>query len=461
MPSAQSTRPTNNGVKKNFVWQAQGIECLVDTIYINKSYQHTILPSCCNKANKPANKICKDTVYCDLCKPLFPTRAVDPSHIKFKVHWLQETYCQGSRARNPGYEPNLLKHYQMVQDHFNQVMEDEVYGMPNTPKDGQLLKYIIDDDEEQTISPLTILVECVSALYKGTHGLGPFANQIELGKQMQTRVNLFMRNEEWDASHILDLKIEGQPELAPKQTNLPMKMDTPTSVGGDPSYSDPDGPNRIFATLAVVPFTWNILDQKATTFEDADSMLSSIIMCSFSNKLHTEYFTEHGDQPMLIAVNLFDWAVDKCKKHSAAREYELLSAAYAFRWDQVGSNAYDFLIKWEALMSELHAYLHEPWTLDHRYRMLKRALPSDKNALFNSIFILHEQLHGREETMESVAHVLCQCYELAADSTSVSMHNTTEESELITLQAATLINCWACGDIGHTANRCPNDTAHA
>ncbi|KAJ1582333.1 hypothetical protein NDA11_000744 [Ustilago hordei] len=141
----------------------------------------------------------------------------------------------------------------MVQDHFNQVMEDEVYGMPNTPKDGQLLKYIIDDDEEQTISPLTILVKCVSALYKGTHGLGPFANQIELGKQMQTRVNLFMRNEEWDASHILDLKIEGQPELAPKQTNLPMKMDTPTSVGGDPSYSDPDGPNRWLVGCDATP----------------------------------------------------------------------------------------------------------------------------------------------------------------------------------------------------------------
>ncbi|KAJ1587607.1 hypothetical protein NDA12_004019 [Ustilago hordei] len=246
---------------------------------------------------------------------------------------------------------NLLPQLpRMVQDHFNQVMEDEVYGMPNAPKDGQLLKYIIDNDEEQMISPLTILVKCISALYKGTHSLGLFANQIEL---------------------------------------------------------------------------------------------------------------EHGDQLMPITVDLFDWAVDKCKKHLATREYELLSAAYAFRWDQVSSNAYDFLIKWEALVSELHAYLHEPWTPDHRYRMLKRALPSDKNALFNSIFILHEQLHGREETMESVAHVLCQCYELTANSTSVSMHNMTEESELIMLQATTLINCWACSNIGHAANRCLNDTAHA
>lgn len=94
-------------------------------------------------------------------------------------------------------------------------------------------------------------------------------------------------------------------------------------------------------------------------------MLSSIIMCSFSNKLCTEYFTEHGDQPVLIAVNLFDWAVDKCKRHSAAKEYELLAAAYAIRWDQVGSNTYDFLIKWEAHVSKLHAYLHDPWMPDH------------------------------------------------------------------------------------------------
>ena len=55
-------------------------------------------------------------------------------------------------------------------------MEDEVYSMPNALKDSQLLKFIINNDEEQTISPLTILVKCISALYKGTHSLGPFTN---------------------------------------------------------------------------------------------------------------------------------------------------------------------------------------------------------------------------------------------------------------------------------------------
>ncbi|SPC65240.1 uncharacterized protein UHOD_11044 [Ustilago sp. UG-2017b] len=84
-PSTQSTRPADNGAKKNFVWQAQDIEHLVDTIYINESYQRAILPSHRNKANEPTNKLCKDTVYPDLSRSVFPTRSVDPSRIKFKV----------------------------------------------------------------------------------------------------------------------------------------------------------------------------------------------------------------------------------------------------------------------------------------------------------------------------------------------------------------------------------------
>ncbi|SOV08616.1 uncharacterized protein UDID_17429 [Ustilago sp. UG-2017a] len=83
-PSTQTTRPADNGAKKNFVWQAQDIEHLVDTLYINKSYQCAILPSHRNKTNKPTNKLCKDTVYPHLSRSVFPTRSVDPSHIKFK-----------------------------------------------------------------------------------------------------------------------------------------------------------------------------------------------------------------------------------------------------------------------------------------------------------------------------------------------------------------------------------------
>ncbi|SAM84896.1 uncharacterized protein UBRO_20860 [Ustilago bromivora] len=97
-PSTQTTRPANNGTKKNFVWQAQDIERLVDTIYINESYQHTILPSCHDEANEPANKLHKDMVYRDLSRLLFPTRSVDPSCIKFKVCWLQETYHREKKA---------------------------------------------------------------------------------------------------------------------------------------------------------------------------------------------------------------------------------------------------------------------------------------------------------------------------------------------------------------------------
>ncbi|KAJ1020935.1 hypothetical protein NDA18_005782 [Ustilago nuda] len=97
-PSTQSTRAADNGAKKNFVWQAQDIEHLVDTIYINESYQHTILPSCHNEANELANKLHKDMVYCDLSRSVFPARSVDPSHIKFKVCWLQETYHWEKKA---------------------------------------------------------------------------------------------------------------------------------------------------------------------------------------------------------------------------------------------------------------------------------------------------------------------------------------------------------------------------
>ncbi|SAM86307.1 uncharacterized protein UBRO_20340 [Ustilago bromivora] len=342
----------------------------------------------------------------------------------------------------------------MVQDHFNHVMEDEVYGMPNAPKDGQLLEFIVNDDGEQTISPLTILAE-----------------------QMQTRVNLFVANKEWDASHILDLKIEGLLESTcdNEQHNHPMKVDTSTSIGGDPPASNSDVSNQHLvshgATLGPTP-KLNMLTNHhlkvlsglndKMRWDDQDLLdPSSIVMCSFSDRLHTEYFTEHGDQPVPITVDLFNWVVDKCTVHSIAKEYELLASAYALHWNQVGRHAYDFLIKWEAHVSELHTYLKTPWMPDHRYRTLKHALPSDRNTLFNSVFILHEQLHGREQTAESVANVLCRCYELAAESVPVNQHHATEESELTALRAATLINCWACGELGHAANRCPNDAAHA
>ncbi|KAJ1035180.1 hypothetical protein NDA18_000776 [Ustilago nuda] len=97
-PSTQSTRAADHRAKKNFVWQAQDIEHLVDTIYINKSYQHAVLPSPRNKANEPANKLRKDIVYRDLSRSVFPARSVDPSCIKFKVHWLQETYHWEKKA---------------------------------------------------------------------------------------------------------------------------------------------------------------------------------------------------------------------------------------------------------------------------------------------------------------------------------------------------------------------------
>ncbi|SYW73735.1 uncharacterized protein UBRO2_00010 [Ustilago bromivora] len=108
-PSAQSTRPTNIGAKKNFVWQAQDIKHLVDMIYINESYQHTILPSHHDKANKPTNKLHKDTVYCDLSRSLFPARYVDPSCIKFKSYMS----CVALLAKYPWFE----KMHEMMNKH--------------------------------------------------------------------------------------------------------------------------------------------------------------------------------------------------------------------------------------------------------------------------------------------------------------------------------------------------------
>lgn len=61
---------------------------------------------------------------------------------------------------------------------------------------------------------------------------------------------------------------------------------------------------------------------------------------------------------------MFGWArvtsVPYCIVHSAAKEYKLLTPTYALQWDQVGSDACDFLTKWEAHVSELHTYMQDP-----------------------------------------------------------------------------------------------------
>ncbi|KAJ1572568.1 hypothetical protein NDA11_001534 [Ustilago hordei] len=127
--------------------------------------------------------------------------------------------------------------------------------------------------------------------------------------------------------------------------------------------------------------------------------------------------------------------------HSDSKEYKLLKATYDLTWDQVGSQAYDFLTRWEAHISELHAYMTEPWTLAHQYKTLKCVLPGDRNALFNSIFVLYETLID-EHTTSSVTNVLCKCYKLAADSAPAHISNTTANVDLSALRATTLINCW-------------------
>ncbi|SAM82125.1 uncharacterized protein UBRO_20633 [Ustilago bromivora] len=143
-------------------------------------------------------------------------------------------------------QPCLLK---ILQNRFNRDMASETYGTPTTPKDGQLLKYTMEEgDEEQTISPLSIMVECIGNLYKAMHNLGLFANRIELGRAMQTRVNLFLTNKEWDASHILDFKTEG-----PIEQHHPIKIETPVSVRADTPISDSNNSNHCLIGCEAMP----------------------------------------------------------------------------------------------------------------------------------------------------------------------------------------------------------------
>ena len=393
----------------------------------------------------------------------------------------------------------------MLIKRYRRSIQEETYGTPRNPKTGLVFTYAGGADHQQVVTPLTILIECVCRLYYAMHELGPFPTRAILAQQMRIRTNLFVANKGWDALHILDYKIEGVPSLvqaaqrnetqatypqAPLQASDAMsaRSESPPVQSGakahrlygreatptptpelttltnhhlkvlasindrfkwdDGDLLDPKSVSvhawrrRMHEMLSVVPFARDVLDRKTTTFADADSLLRSIVMRSFSPQLRTEYFSEHGDKPVQTAVDLFDWAMKKCTVHSESKQYELLTATLALRWDQIGGHAYDFLVKWEAHVSELHAYLEEPWTPTFRYKTLKRALPNDKNALFGSVF-------------------LRECYALAAENAPVSSSTASDDSGLIALRAATLINCWACGELGHAANRCPDDTALA
>lgn len=117
----------------------------------------------------------------------------------------------------------------ILQNCFNRMMVNEVYGTPNAQKEGELLDFAVTGDRKQVISPLSIMIECVSELYHGMHDLGLFASQVELGRQMQIKINLFIANKEWNADHILDLKIEGpmDPTCDTEQYHHPIKDEAP------------------------------------------------------------------------------------------------------------------------------------------------------------------------------------------------------------------------------------------
>ncbi|CCF53477.1 hypothetical protein NDA11_003084 [Ustilago hordei] len=61
------------------------------------------------------------------------------------------------------------------------------------------------------------------------------SNHSKLGKQMCTRVNLFIANKEWNAACILNLKIKGAVKVIQntEQFDHPVKSKAPTSARGD------------------------------------------------------------------------------------------------------------------------------------------------------------------------------------------------------------------------------------
>ncbi|KAJ1040160.1 hypothetical protein NDA10_002176 [Ustilago hordei] len=75
------------------------------------------------------------------------------------------------------------------------------------------------------------MVKCVSALYYGLHDLGPFTSQIELGRQMRARVNLFLTNEGWDVTCVRGLAPETQ--LGTININVMMTPRSGVSVDDD------------------------------------------------------------------------------------------------------------------------------------------------------------------------------------------------------------------------------------
>ncbi|KAJ1028166.1 hypothetical protein NDA13_003612 [Ustilago tritici] len=98
-----------------------------------------------------------------------------------------------------GLFPRLPK---ILQNQFNQVMEDKLYGTPNTPKDGQLLKFVVNDDKEQIITPLSIMIEC-GTLYHTMHNLGH--EEVHSGLHLFAELGAASEraNKEWDATCIL------------------------------------------------------------------------------------------------------------------------------------------------------------------------------------------------------------------------------------------------------------------
>ncbi|CCF53413.1 hypothetical protein NDA10_004972 [Ustilago hordei] len=127
----------------------------------------------------------------------------------------------------------LLPHLpDIVQNHYHQLINENTYGTPKEPKAGLIFKYTRKTNAKQVVTPLTIMIECVAALYHAMHVLGPFHSHFELEWQMRTCVTLFIGNEK-DATCILHFMTEDPRWFELEAAALEWEFNVTSSKGGN------------------------------------------------------------------------------------------------------------------------------------------------------------------------------------------------------------------------------------
>ncbi|KIS71822.1 uncharacterized protein UMAG_10959 [Mycosarcoma maydis] len=203
-----------------------------------------------------------------------------------------------------------------------------------------LLEYTLSYEGQHVITPLAILVECVSTLCCVTHHLDPSANKMKLGQQMRIRINILIANQDWDALYIFAKMIDGQTSVRRGAHGLgAAHLETDEATNKIGQVMEPFALNRhLLNTLPILydHLRWNadhVLDPSSGSH--ADTLLRSIVMQSISPQLHIEYFSEHDDQLSVTVSDLFVQGVNKCTMHSDVKQYKVLIATLAsMGWGQ-------------------------------------------------------------------------------------------------------------------------------